>query len=50
MNEQKYYKQIKELIETYEVNSKVRYIEDNHEKLLTNWKIPKFDSYTFLEM
>ena len=33
MNEQQYYKQIKELIETYEVNSKVRYIEDNHEKL-----------------
>ena len=41
MNEQKYYKQIKELIETYEVNSKVRYIQDNHEKLLTNWKIGK---------
>ena len=41
MNEQKYYKQIKELIETYEVNSKVRYMQDNHEKLLTNWKIGK---------
>ena len=41
MNEQQYYKQIKELIETYEVNSKVRYIQDNHEKLLTNWKIGK---------
>ena len=41
MNEQKYYKQIKELIETYEVNSKVRYIQDNYEKLLTNWKIGK---------
>ena len=41
MNEQKYYKQIKELIETYEVNSKVRSIQDNHEKLLTNWKIGK---------
>ena len=41
MNEQEYYKQIKELIETYEVNSKVRYIQDNHEKLLTNWKIGK---------
>ena len=26
MNEQEYYKQIKELIETYEVNSKVRYM------------------------
>ena len=41
MNEQQYYKQIKELIETYEVNSKVRYMQDNHEKLLTNWKIGK---------
>ena len=41
MNEQEYYKQIKELIETYEVNSKVRYMQDNHEKLLTNWKIGK---------
>ena len=41
MNEQKYYKQIKELIETYEVNNKVRYLQDNHEKLLTNWKIGK---------
>ena len=41
MNESKYYNQIKELIENYEVNSKVRYIQDNHEKLLTNWKIGK---------
>ena len=41
MNEQEYYKQIKELIETYEVNSKVRYMQDNYEKLLTNWKIGK---------
>ena len=41
MNESKYYNQIKELIETYEVNSKVRYIQDNHEKLLTNWTIGK---------
>ena len=41
MIEQEYYKQIQELIETYEVNSKVRYIEDNHEKLLTNWTIGK---------
>ena len=39
--ENKYYNQIKELIENYEVNSKVRYIEDNHEKLLTNWSIGK---------
>ena len=41
MNEQQYYKQIKELIETYEINNKVRYMQDNHEKLLTNWKIGK---------
>ena len=41
MNEQQYYKRIKELIETYEVNNKVRYMQDNHEKLLTNWKIGK---------
>ena len=37
MIEQEYYKQIQELIETYEVNSKVRY----NEKLLTNWTIGK---------
>ena len=41
MNELEYYKQIKELIENYEVNSKVRYMQDNHEKLLTNWKVGK---------
>ena len=41
MIEQEYYKQIEELIETYEINNKVRYIQDNHEKLLTNWKIGK---------
>ena len=41
MNESKYYNQIKKLIETYEVNSKVRYMQDNHEKLLTNWTIGK---------
>ena len=34
MNELEYYKQIKELIETYEVNSKVRYMQDNYEKLV----------------
>ena len=41
MIEQEYYKQIEELIETYEINNKVRYIQDNHEKLLTNWTIGK---------
>ena len=41
MNELEYYKQIKELIENYEVNSKVRYMQDNQEKLLTNWKVGK---------
>ena len=41
MNELEYYKQIKELIENYEVNSKVRYMQDNQEKLLTSWNIGK---------
>ena len=49
MDEQKYYKQIKELIETYEVNSKVRYMQDNHEKLLTNWKIGKINHMKSIE-
>ena len=39
--ENKYYSQIKDLIENYEVNQKVRFMQDNHEKLLTNWNIGK---------
>lgn len=41
MNEEKYYSEIKELIENYEVNHKVRYLQDNEEKLQTNWMIGK---------
>ena len=37
----KYYSQIKNLIENYEVNRKVRYMQDNHERLLMNWNIGK---------
>ena len=37
----KYYSQIKNLIEDYEVNRKVRYMQDNHERLLMNWNIGK---------
>ena len=39
--ENKYYNQIKNLIEGYEVNRKVRYMQDNHERLLMNWTIGK---------
>ena len=39
MNE--YYLKIKTLIETYEVNHKVRALQDNSEKLKTNWEIGK---------
>ena len=35
----KYYLEIKSLIENYEVNRKVRYMQDNHERLLMNWHI-----------
>ena len=41
MNEEKYYLEIKNLIETYEVNRKVRNLQDNSEKLRVNWKIGK---------
>ena len=39
--ENKYYNQIKNLIENYEINRKVRYMQDNHERLLMNWNIGK---------
>ena len=35
----KYYLEIKELIESYEINHKVRTLQDNSEKLLMNWHI-----------
>ena len=41
MKELEYYNQIKKLIENYEVNQKVRFMQDNHEKLLMNWTIGK---------
>ncbi len=39
MEEKEYYNQIKNLIESYEVNQKVRFIQDNYEKLQMNWHI-----------
>ena len=39
--EEKYYLEIKELIENYEVNHRVRNLQDNREKLKTNWNIGK---------
>lgn len=35
----KYYLEIKELIESYEINHRVRALQDNSEKLLMNWNI-----------
>ena len=35
----KYYLEIKSLIENYEINHKVRALQDNSEKLLMNWHI-----------
>ena len=34
-----YYLEIKELIENYEINHRVRTLQDNSEKLLMNWNI-----------
>ena len=31
-----YYNEIKNLIENYEVSTRVRVIQDNHDKLMTN--------------
>ena len=39
MSEEKYYIEIKKLIENYEVNHRVRNLQDNSEKLRTNWNI-----------
>ena len=39
MKEKTYYNEIKTLIEAYEVNHKVRALQDNSEKLLMNWNI-----------
>lgn len=39
--EEQYYTEIKNLIENYEVNTRVRVLQDNIEKLRTNWEIGK---------
>ena len=39
MEEINYYNEIKNLIESYEINHKVRALQDNSEKLYTNWNI-----------
>lgn len=39
MSENNYYNEIKKIIENVEVNTKVRQIQDNHEKLLAYWHI-----------
>ncbi len=39
MNEEKYYSEIRELIENYEVNHRVRAFQDNSEKLQMNWNV-----------
>ena len=39
MDEEKYYSEIKELIENYEVNHRVRAFQDNSEKLQMKWNI-----------
>ena len=37
--EEQYYTEIKNLIENYEVNARVRMLQDNSEKLQMNWNI-----------
>ena len=39
MEEINYYNEIKNLIENYEVNHRVRIFQDNSEKLQMNWNI-----------
>jgi len=39
MQEQKYYDEIKDLIETKEINGKARYLKDNKDTILINWNI-----------
>ena len=41
MKEAEYYKELKSLIENYEVNTRVRVMQDNYDKLMTNWQIGK---------
>ena len=39
--EEQYYREIQNLIENYEVNTRVRILQDNHDRLRTNWEIGK---------
>ena len=39
MKELEYYNQIKDLIESYEINYKVRTLQDNSKKLQMNWNV-----------
>lgn len=41
MNETKYYQKIKNIIEKIEINTKVRYLQDNSEKIIGYWNIGK---------
>lgn len=41
MDEKEYYKEISSIIENIEVNSRVREIQDNSEKLQAYWNIGK---------
>lgn len=41
LTELEYYNQIKNLIDTYEVNTRLRLMQDNSEKLKTNWNVGK---------
>ena len=39
--EEQYYREIQNLIENYEVNTRVRILQDNRDRLRTNWEIGK---------
>ena len=41
LTESEYYNQIKSVIENYEVSNQVRVMQDNHDRLKTNWQIGK---------
>ena len=41
LTELEYYNQIKNVIENYEVSNKVRVMQDNRDRLKTNWQIGK---------
>ena len=41
LTELEYFNQIKSVIENYEVSNKVRLMQDNHDRLKTNWEVGK---------